>query len=286
MNSATQRVAVTGVGGRLGSALLGVLPGALPWRRPDYDLDDADSPPRLLDRDAPDVVVHTAAWTDVDGCARDPELAQRRNGDAVAALARACASRGVGLVLVSTNEVFDGDRTDGQGYREDDPVHPRNPHGVSKLAGEMAAREAFGDGPGLWIARTAWLYGPPGNDFPNKIIAAADRLAPGDPLPVVSDEWGSPTFTVDLAGAIAALVGVTPGGVFHLANAGAVSRFDWAEHVLARLRPERTLRAISRREFARASDPPPWGVLECGRAAAAGVVLRPWRVALDEYLAL
>jgi dTDP-4-dehydrorhamnose reductase len=284
MNRPTPRIAVTGPGGRLGTALMESDPDSLPWRRPGYDLDDPDAPTRLLDLDQPDLVVHAAAWTDVDGCARDPGLAQRRNGDAVTALARACVDRGVGLVVVSTNEVFNGDRVDGQGYREDDDTRPRNAYGQSKLAGELAAREVFGDGPGLWIARTAWLYGPPGNDFPTKIVAAADRLPEGEALRVVSDEVGSPTFTVDLAAAILALIAATEGGVYHLVNAGAVSRLEVAQHVLARLRPTRAVRPMSRTEFTRASDAPPWAVLDNARAAAAGATLRRWSDALDAYV--
>jgi dTDP-4-dehydrorhamnose reductase len=209
----------------------------------------------------------------------------RRNGEATGTLAEACHARGIGLLVVSTNEVFSGDRSDGQGYREDDPTAPRNPYGASKLAGEVAAHAAFGDGPGLWIARTAWLYGPPGNDFPDKITAAADRLPAGEPLPVVADEFGSPTYTLDLARAILRLVTCSAGGVFHLVNQGTVSRRRWADRVLSVRRPGRATRAISASEFDRASEPPPWGVLDVSRALAAGVELRAWEAALDEYLA-
>src|SRR6186713_1715922 len=144
------RVAVTGAGGRLGRALMAALAdapftglsGPMGWSRADVDLDDVtpERLGRLLDRDRPEVVVHTAAWTDVDGCARDPDLALWRNGEAAGAIARACAARGVELVLVSTNEVFDGTRTDGAGYRPDDPMSPPNAYGASKLRGEELAR--------------------------------------------------------------------------------------------------------------------------------------------------
>jgi dTDP-4-dehydrorhamnose reductase len=187
-------IAVTGAGGRLGSALREVSPEDLiGWDVPEHDLDRPRSIEPLLERDQPALVIHTAAMTLVDECARQPELAMRRNGEATGVLAAACHARGVGLVVVSTNEVFAGDRTDGQGYVETDAAAPRNPYGASKLAGEEAARAVFGDGPGLWIARTAWLYGPPGNDFPDKITQAADRLPESERLPVVDDEWGSPT---------------------------------------------------------------------------------------------
>jgi dTDP-4-dehydrorhamnose reductase len=283
-------VAVTGAGGRLGRALVAELATrgvpTIAWSRPDYDLDDPAAADRLVARDRPALVIHAAAWTDVDGCARQPELAERRNASAVGELAKACAESGVALVLISTNEVFDGQRTDGQGYLEDDSIAPANPYGTSKLAGEVAAREAFAaSGSALWIVRTAWLYGPPGNDFPTKILAAADRLAPGDPLKVVSDEIGSPTYAPDLAAGIVDLVSATSGGTFHLAGADIASRYDFAAAVLELLGPGRALAPISRSEFIRASNPPAWAVLDCSSAAGFGVRLRPWQEALVEYLA-
>lgn len=282
------RVAVTGAGGRLGRALLDAASQrqeavALPWRRPEYDLDGTDPTP-LLERDRPHVVVHAAAWTDVDGCAREPELAYRRNAHAVRTLADACAVRSTRLVVVSTNEVFDGRRADGRGYAELDPTGPLNPYGASKLAGEEAAGQAFDGRAGLWIARTAWLYGAPGNDFPNKIIAAADRRALEEALPVVADEVGSPTSTRDLAEAILDLIATTTGGVYHLVNDGAVSRLDWARAVLEQCRPGRQTRPISRADIVRDSTPPAWAVLDGTRASVAGVRMRGWRAALDDYL--
>lgn len=287
-------VALTGAGGRLGRALENALEEksitTVAWSRPDYDLDDPSAASRLVERDRPGMVFHAAAWTDVDGCARDPVAAMRRNGDAVGELAAACARSGARLVLVSTNEVFDGDRADGQGYRETDPPHPINAYGASKLAGEQQATQAFarlGTADGLLITRTAWLYGPPGNDFPSKIVIAADRLPAGEPLNVVADEIGSPTYSVDLAGAIVRLaLSGAPGGSYHLVNAGRASRLDVATGVLARCRPERLTAGISRTQFVRASTPPAWAVLENTRAAALGITLRPWHEALADYLEL
>ncbi|MGZ6315106.1 MAG: sugar nucleotide-binding protein, partial [Candidatus Limnocylindrales bacterium] len=116
------RVAVTGAGGRLGSALVKALGGSsfveevLAWDLPEHDLDDPASAQRLIGTERPDAVVHCAAWTDVDGCALDPVLALRRNGIAVDEIARACVGVEAGLVLISTNEVFDGSRTNETPY--------------------------------------------------------------------------------------------------------------------------------------------------------------------------
>ncbi len=213
------RVAVTGARGRLGRALIDALEdapftgplGPIAWSRPDLDLDTLTpgSVAALITRDRPELVIHAAAWTDVDGCAGDPVLATRRNGVAPGVIAESCADRGVAFALVSTNEVFDGTRTDGRGYRPDAERHAVNPYGASKLAAELRIETLGASHPGVGFAviRTAWLHGPPGNDFPARICAAALRArAAGEPLRVVSDEIGTPTFAPDVADAIAELI--------------------------------------------------------------------------------
>lgn len=287
------RVAVSGAGGRLGRALIAALAdapftglaGPIAWTRPDYDLDDPEAAVRLIRRDRPEVVVHAAAWTDVDGCARQPDLAMRRNASATGELALACAAAGVDLVAVSTNEVFDGTRTDGLGYQPDDPAAPPNAYGASKLAGEIAAREAFEAtaGSALAIARTAWLYGPPGNDFPTKILAAAERArATAEPLRLVADEIGSPTFAGDLAEAIVELIGAgSIAGTWHLANVGAVSRAEWAREVLRLVGLSVATAEVPASTWPRLSTPPRWGVLESSRLPS-GDRMRPWTEALAD----
>ena len=326
------RVAVTGAGGRLGRALIAALEdapftgplGPLAWSRPAYDLDDPEAAVRCIRQTVPEVVIHAAAWTDVDGCAREPERAMRRNALAVAELADACVRSGTDLVLVSTNEVFDGRRTDGRGYTPEDGPRPGNPYGASKLAGEAAAQAAFlghgglierpgapgrSDAPGrsgapgavsasaavgmparpaaapqLAIVRTAWLYGSPGNDFPVRILAAADRArAAGEPLRVVGDEIGSPTFAPDLAeGILDLLASGTFAGIHHIVNAGAVSRADWGRHILAALEVEVPIVETSLAAWTRPSTPPAWSVL-AATALPSGEPLRPWQAAFADY---
>jgi dTDP-4-dehydrorhamnose reductase len=288
------RVAVTGAGGRLGRALVAALEeapftgpfGPIAWRRPEFDLDRPEAFAGLVDRDRPEVVVHAAAWTDVDGCARDPDLAMRRNADATRILAELLAARGLDLVVVSTNEVFDGGRTDGRGYDPDDEPTPRNPYGRSKLAGERHAQAAFdGAGGALGIVRTAWLFGPPGNDFPAKILAAADRArAAGEPLKVVGDEAGSPTYTLDLGEAIGELIGEDAiGGIHHIVNTGIASRADWAGELLRQAGVTVDLRTVPASEWARESTPPRWAALE-PTPLPSDEPLRTWQAALADYL--
>ena len=303
------RIVVIGYVGRLGTALLRAINASpmlgaasatpatvIGWDMPEFQLDTvtAESAGALLDRDRPDVVVMTAAWTDVDGCAREPELAMRRNGTAVGEVALAAAARGIDLVAISTNEVFDGARTDGAGYRPDDVRNPINPYGAAKAAAEQLAIAAY-SAPGasgrLGIVRTSWLYGPPGNDFPEKIARAALRAqAAGEPLRAVADEIGVPTYTPDLAAGIVALVAAgavaAPGRswqIHHLVNGGRASRADWAREVLRAAGIGVPVVDVPMSTWQRASTPPPWAVLE-PTPLPSGQPLRPWQEAFADAL--
>jgi dTDP-4-dehydrorhamnose reductase len=288
------RVAVTGAGGRLGRALVAALQdapftglsGPIAWDRTAFDLDAPESINALLDRDRPEAVIHAAAWTDVDGSARDPEVARRRNGDAVHVLAEATAARDIDLVHISTNEVFDGRRTDGRGYTPDDTTNPINPYGSSKLFGEIAATAAYrGRRARLAVVRTAWLYGPPGNDFPTKILAAAERArSAGEPVQVVGDEFGSPTFTQDLAdGVVELLASGDVGGFHHVVNGGVASRAAWARELFRQIGLDVAISEVPASTWSRASTPPAWGVLD-PTPLPGGEPLRPWPEALADYL--
>jgi dTDP-4-dehydrorhamnose reductase len=287
------RVAVTGAAGRLGSAVVSRLSEAknrdefdvLEWTRAEFDLDEPDPISERIAADRPDLVVHAAAWTDVDGCAREPELAVRRNGDATRILARACAAAGASMLFVSTNEVFDGERTDVQAYHAGDEPNPANPYGRSKLAGEVGATEAFATGGSvagsLGIVRTAWLFGSGTPDFPARIAAAARvAAADGRSLRLVTDEIGTPTYVPDLADALVQLVRTDNHGIHHVVNEGIASRAQWARDVLDRLGINVAIEEISLADHARPSRPPRWGVLEA--TPLPGGPLRSWQAAMGD----
>ena len=224
------RVAVVGAGGQLGTELVRAFTEAgsdvVAFARPEFELAEAH---RLSGRLDGDVVVNAAAWTDVDGCARDPERAMALNGVAVGWIAEAADRAAARFVHVSTNEVFDG--TSDRPYLETDATNPINAYGRSKLEGERLARRARQS----VIVRTAWIFGGP-RSFPVKILAAARRgEATATPLRVVDDEFGNPTPAAVLARRMVqlALAGDPPPTV-HLAGVPPTSRFGWASLILER----------------------------------------------------
>jgi dTDP-4-dehydrorhamnose reductase len=291
------RVAVTGAAGRLGSALVAALAdapftgpaGPIAWQRDAFDLDAPDDVGARIDHDRPEVVVHAAAWTDVDGCALDPALAMKRNATATGILAEACAARGTDLIIVSTNEVFDGTRNDGRPYEPTAPLSPGNPYGASKAEAERLATAAFAGRPGasLGIARTAWLFGAPGRDFPSRILDAAERaIAAGEPLRAVGDEWGTPTYTADAADAIVELLAADAvAGVHHIVNGLFATRADWARYVVTRAGLDVEVVDVPSSTWERPSRPPRWGVLE-PTPLPSGEPLRVWPEAMADYAPL
>ena len=274
------RILVTGAAGRLGSRLVDVLGESHDVTGIDADeLDVTDfAATRAYIHDArPELVLHTAAWTDVDGCARDPERAVAVNGFGAQHVAISALEAGAAVLYISSNEVFPGDNS--RPYREYDPPAPVNPYAYSKFVGEQAVRAA---NPRHYIVRTAWLFAHGGRNFVHAILGAAAR---GDSLRVVTDEVANPTYANDLADAIAGLVASGRYGVYHLVNQGAVSRYAFARYVLDRAGYADTpLQPISRHEWPRQSTPPAYTALANHAGKLAGITLRPWQAAVDDFL--
>jgi len=273
------RIAITGHKGQLGQALLRVLADedVLGLDLPEFDITDADGISQAICDFAPDVVLHPAALTDVDRCAREPDLALRVNGLGTHNVALACLRCGAALLTVSTNEVFDGRR--GQPYAEFDVPNPINPYARSKFAAEFYTRLHLSR---FYVVRTAWLYGGGPSSFPQKIVRAADKRGQ---LRVVCDEISSPTYAPDLAAAIAALIQTEHYGVYHLTNDGACSRYEFARRILELSgRGDVPVEPITSDQWPRASTPPLHCVLRNLAAAQLGITLRHWDDALREYL--
>jgi len=274
------RIVVTGHKGQLGQQLLRAFAGheVLGVDVPEFDITAYPAIAEAVAEFAPDVVIHAAAYTNVDGCARDPDLAMRVNGLGTQNLALACQRCGAALAYISTNEVFDG--TAGRAYLETDVTNPINPYGYSKHMGEVYVRALLSR---YYIVRIAWLFSPGGNNFPAKIIAAA--RAHGQ-LSVVTDEVGSPTYAPDLAEALARLVTSERFGIYHLVNEGVCSRFEFASAILQGAGLGHVpVKPISSSEYKRPSQPPLYAPLRNFAASQMlSLALRPWQDALADYL--
>jgi dTDP-4-dehydrorhamnose reductase len=274
------RILITGANGQLGQALQHILEdrgdSVVPTDVPEYDITSHDIVDRLAALQ-PDVMIHCAAMTDVDGCAQNPELAFNINAFGTQNVAHACLRCNADMVAVSTNEVFDGTAT--KPYRETAPTNPINPYGSSKRTGEQMAARYIKDK--LYIVRTAWVYAPEGNNFPSKIIAAADKQGE---LRVVTDEVANPTYAPDLAAAIVDLIQTRAYGIYHFTNAGHCSRFDFAQEILRQSgREDIPIHPITLADYARPSTVPPFAPLANINGAELGIELRPWQEALQAY---
>ena len=177
----------------------------------------------ILPRLEPDIVVHTAAFTDVDGCEQEPEKAFLINGTGTANMVSACEKIGCPLAYLSTDFVFSGGK---KGlYMEEDNPEPVNVYGKSKLAGEKEAAKLEN----FFIIRTAWLYGRGGRNF---VTAILEKAGSQDILRVVDDQAGCPTYTVDFSEMLARVIECTSFGIYHISNEGTCSRFDFAMEIL------------------------------------------------------
>lgn len=275
------RILVTGAGGRLGGKLAQTLNQQHDVVAVDVnDLDITDFPAvrQYVTRCAPDLVIHPAAWTDVDGCARDPERAIQVNGLGAQYVALAAAAAGAAVLYISSNEVFDG--TADRPYYEYDTPNPANPYGYSKWVGERAVAH---NNPRHYIVRTSWLFAHGGKNFIHTILNAA---ASGKRLRVVTDEIANPTYNDDLAAALAVLINTECYGVYHLVNEGACSRYDFARYFMDKAGYAAVeIEPILTRDWPRASVPPARTSLHNLAGSSLGIRLRTWQQAVDAFLA-
>lgn len=267
---------ITGSAGMLGSrALAGAPEGvrAVGTGRGDGDLADRRTVDRLFRTLGPfRGVLHAAGYTAVDRAEAEPETARRDNVETTRHLAAACADRGIPLLLVSSDYVFDGETA--RPYREEDPPRPLNIYGMTKLESERVAHALHPKG--TLVVRTAWLYGP---GFPDRILALARER---ETLDVVDDQRGSPTSTAELVPALWELLGSGVFGTFHAACEGVASWCDVARACVG----EGRVRACTTAEFPRPARRPAMSALDSGKLAALrGRPLRHWREALMRYLA-
>ena len=290
----TMRILITGAAGMLGTDARRIFtelghhvfptdvgPAAVNGIVP-LDITDAHAVRTLFAELQPDLVFHGAAYTNVDDCERDPDLAYKVNALGTWAVASAAEAVGAALVAISTDFVFDGAKT--LPYTEFDTPNPLSHYAASKLAGENLARSSCRR---CYVVRTSWLYGVHGKNFPYTIL----NLAKTKPeLPIVADQFGTPTYSVDLVNAITDIISTGLYGVYHVSNKGQASWEEFARVILAKTGQAHVpVTPITSDDYAqRFGSPtkrPAYSVLRRYALELMGRdTLRPWEDALDAFL--
>jgi len=245
------------------------------YGRADLDVTDLEALRRRFDREAPDVVINCAAWTDVDGAEDDPEGAMEVNGTGAANASTAAAEVGARILFVSTDYVFDGEK--GRDYVESDPVNPINVYGRTKAAGERATVAANRRS---WIVRASWLFGMNGPNFVDTMLRLGSQH--GQVL-VVRDQIGSPTWTWHLAHGLVRLLDSDAYGLHHMAAGGRCSWYDFAREIFARSKMDVTTLSATTDMLGRKAPRPAWSALTSENRHM--IELPSWQEGLAGYLA-
>jgi len=278
------KILVTGGYGQLGwdcREVFGPQHNVLALDLPNLDITDADSIDGVLHLWRPEVIVNCAAYTAVDRAETDVAKSWHVNRDGPALLASRAQAHGMFLVHVSTDYVFDGQRTLPEPYVETDEPNPVSVYGKSKLAGEREIRERD---PRHAIVRTAWLYGAHGYNFLKTIL----RRAVNDPrkgLRVVSDQFGTPTWSRRLAQQILAVVEADAAGLFHASGEGHCSWYDFAKEFISLMKIDCEVRPCTTADYPTPTVRPANPILENAALKKAGLnLMQDWREDLKEYV--
>jgi dTDP-4-dehydrorhamnose reductase len=244
---------------------------------PEVDIADETALQPIVERFGPDLLVNAAAYTDVERAEDDIARAFLANETGARNIAELAAYHNIPVVYISTDYVFDG--TKGAPYVPADPIAPLGVYGKTKAAGEHATAVA---NPHHFILRTAWLYGPGGNNFVEKVLRAAESRPE---LRVVDDEVGSPTHTLDLAEATLALAKTQAYGTYHVVNTGSCSRYEFAKTFLGLADISTPVSPCASSEYPTKAPRPAYSVLDTtSLTAASGHAMRPWQEALAHYM--
>jgi len=272
------RVTVFGASGLLGKALLHEWRGdavtGLSSR--DADIRDAERVQQVVRETRPQWIVLAAAYTDVDGCEGNPDLAFAVNRDGAMNVAAVAKEVGARLLFLSSDYVFDGKKT--TAYEISDQRNPQSVYGRAKAEAEVKLLELM---PECCIARTSWLFGTGGKSFPDTIL----RLAASRPaLDVVNDQHGCPTYTTDLARAMIQLCRKNASGILHVTNSGDCSWFEFAQEIVQGAGLATAVRPVSSQQMPRPAPRPAYSVLSQASLQVLGIKMPSWRDALRRYL--
>ncbi|MBY8911803.1 dTDP-4-dehydrorhamnose reductase [Bacillus sp. YC2] len=273
------KVLVTGAAGQLGRELCRQLKQAgyevIALTKAMMNIADQRSVRHSFSHYKPDIVVNTAAYTSVDQCETELEKAYLINGIGAYYTALEAEHIGAKVLHISTDYVFSGRGT--EPYKEDDPPEPGTIYGKSKKLGEELIRLT---GKNHTIVRTSWVYGSGGHNFVNTMLKLADTH---DQIRVVSDQFGSPTYTKDLAETVIQLFD-SPPGTYHAANAGVCSWYEFAKAIMEESNRTAAVLPVSTEEYGNLTPRPAYSVLSLESIEKLGLGMRHWREALRDYL--
>ena len=276
------KILITGSNGMLGHDLISVLKkehDLVLTTSKTLDITDKDKTIDFICDAKPDIVINSAAYTDVDGCEENSDLAFSVNGDGVRNLALACREIDCPLLHISTDYIFNGKND--RPWIEDDEIGPISVYGKSKLEGEQAILEILDK---YFIVRTAWLYGINGRNFPKTMLELAKDHSE---ITVVYDEVGSPTYSLDLARGISQLIETDYYGIYHLTNSGSCSWCEFARYIFEIADEDVNVIPVTASEFARPAPRPSYSVLENKKWIEKGFKpLRSYKEAIKDYIEL
>jgi dTDP-4-dehydrorhamnose reductase len=272
------RITIFGATGLLGKALMRVGTGnkLSGFSAKDADIRDLKLVSDVVGRTRPEWIVLAAAYTDVDGCETNRELAFAVNTRGAANVAQAAKQHGSRLLFLSTDYVFDG--TKSTPYEIDDSRAPRSVYGRSKADAEENLTQIL---PECCIVRTSWLYGTGGKCFPDTILKLA---ATRTELDVVEDQRGSPTYSLDLARAIFQLCHAQAKGIVHVTNRGVCSWFEFARQIVSGAGLDTVVRPTTSDKFVRPAERPKYSVLSPASLEKYGIEMPAWQDGLARYL--
>jgi len=272
------KVTILGGTGLLGKALMLAWSGdeVIGLGARDVDIRDAQKVREVVNATRPDWIILAAAYTDVDGCESNPDLAFSVNRDGAVNVAHAAKEAGARFLFLSSDYVFDGRKT--SPYETDDLRNPQSVYGRSKAEAELRLLDVL---PDCCIARTSWLFGKGGKCFPDTILKlAASRPA----LDVVNDQRGCPTYVADLAAAIIQLCRANASGIVHATNSGDCTWFEFAREIISASGLGTEVRPVNSAQMARPAPRPAYSVLSSRSLQRFGITLPIWQDALRRYL--
>lgn len=268
----SKKVLITGANGMLGQDLCPILKAngydVIPTDINTLDITDEQNVKSVLSEYKPDIVIHCAAYTNVDKAEEDYNTAHKINAVGTENLAKVCGADDITMVYISTDYVFSGN--DNKNYKPDDKTAPLNNYGLTKWEGEQAVRKFCKK---YYITRTAWLYGIHGKNFVETMISLSDKPE----LKVVDDQTGCPTWTVELCNGILKLLSGKAYGTYHVCGSGKTSWYGFAKEIFELAGLKVNLKPCTTEEFPRPAKRPEYSVMDNNG------LCRPWQDALKDY---